>query len=39
MVDQFDQGMVLKPAVKVQKVARSGDPEGAVTDHVPRDNH
>lgn len=31
MVDQFDQGMVLKPAVKYQDVAhRSG---------VPRDNH
>jgi dihydroxy-acid dehydratase len=39
MVDQFDQGMVLKPAVKFQKVARGGDPDGSVTDHVPRDNH
>ena len=39
IVDQFDQGMVLKPAVGFQKVARGGDPEGSVTDHVPRDNH
>ena len=39
MVDQFDQGMVLKPAVGFQKVARGGDPEGSVTDNVPRDNH
>ena len=39
IVDQFDQGMVLKPAVGFQKVARGGDPEGKVTDHVPRDNH
>ncbi len=39
MVDQFDQGMVLKPAVKFQKVARGGDPDSSVTDHVPRDNH
>jgi len=39
MVDQFDQGMVLKPAVKFQKVARGGDPDASVTDHVPRDNH
>ena len=39
MVDQFDQGMVLKPAVKFQKIARGGDPDGSVTDNVPRDNH
>ncbi len=39
IVDQFDQGMVLKPAIRFQKVARGGDPDGAVTDHVPRDNH
>ncbi len=39
MVDQFDQGMVLKPAVKFQKVARGGDPNGSVTENVPRDNH
>ena len=39
MVDQFDQGMVLKPAVKFQKVARGGDPDGSVTENVPRDNH
>ncbi len=31
MVDQFDQGMVLKPAVKYQRVAQTGG--------VPRDNH
>ena len=31
MVDQFDQGMVLKPAVKYQRVAQ--------TFGVPRDNH
>ncbi|MCX7306186.1 MAG: dihydroxy-acid dehydratase family protein [Hyphomicrobiales bacterium] len=31
MVDQFDQGMVLKPAVKYQHVAQ--------TSGVPRDNH
>ena len=31
MVDQFDQGMVLKPAVKYQRVAQ--------TMGVPRDNH
>lgn len=31
MVDQFDQGMVLKPAVKYQRVAQ--------TEGVPRDNH
>ncbi|UVK55156.1 dihydroxy-acid dehydratase family protein [Mesorhizobium sp. AR02] len=31
MVDQFDQGMVLKPAVKYQDVAH--------TSGVPRDNH
>jgi len=31
MVDQFDQGMVLKPAVKYQRVAQ--------TQGVPRDNH
>lgn len=39
IVDQFDQGMVLKPAVKFQKVARGGDPDGKVTENVPRDNH
>lgn len=39
IVDQFDQGMVLKPAVKFQKVARGGDPDGSVTENVPRDNH
>jgi len=39
MVDQFDQGMVLKPAVKFQKVARGGDPNGSLTENVPRDNH
>ncbi|NKB47759.1 MAG: dihydroxy-acid dehydratase [Alphaproteobacteria bacterium] len=39
VVDQFDQGMVLKPAVKFQKVARGGDPAGSLTDNVPRDNH
>jgi len=39
LVDQFDEGMVLKPAVKFQKVARGGDPDGSVTEHVPRDNH
>jgi dihydroxy-acid dehydratase len=31
MVDQLDQGMVLKPAVRFQKVAQ--------TMGVPRDNH
>ncbi len=31
MVDQFDEGMVLKPAVKYQRVAQ--------TMGVPRDNH
>ena len=31
MVDQFDEGMVLKPAVKYQDVAH--------TSGVPRDNH
>lgn len=31
IVDQFDQGMVLKPAVKYQRVAK--------TKGVPRDNH
>ena len=31
MVDQFDQGMVLKPAVKYQHIAQ--------TSGVPRDNH
>ena len=31
MVDQFDEGMVLKPAIKFQKVAQ--------TFGVPRDNH
>jgi dihydroxy-acid dehydratase len=31
MVDQFDHGMVLKPAVKYQRVAQTGG--------VPRDNH
>ena len=31
MVDQFDEGMVLKPAVKYQRVAQ--------TRGVPRDNH
>ena len=31
MVDQFDHGMVLKPAVKYQRVAQ--------TFGVPRDNH
>ena len=31
MVDQFDEGMVLKPAVKYQRVAQSMG--------VPRDNH
>ena len=31
MVDQFDEGMVLKPAVKYQRVAQSKG--------VPRDNH
>jgi dihydroxy-acid dehydratase len=39
IVDQFDQGMVLKPAVKFQKVARGGDSDGSVTENVPRDNH
>ncbi|MCZ6453951.1 MAG: dihydroxy-acid dehydratase family protein [Alphaproteobacteria bacterium] len=39
IVDQFDQGMVLKPAVKFQKVARGGDPDGSITENVPRDNH
>ncbi|MCZ6839059.1 MAG: dihydroxy-acid dehydratase family protein [Alphaproteobacteria bacterium] len=39
IVDQFDQGMVLKPAVNFQKVARGGDPDGSVTENVPRDNH
>ena len=39
IVDQFDQGMVLKPAVGFQKVARGGDADASVTDHVPRDNH
>jgi dihydroxy-acid dehydratase len=31
MVEQFDEGMVLKPAVKYQRVAQTGG--------VPRDNH
>ena len=31
MVDQFDQGMVLKPAVKYQHIAQTAG--------VPRDNH
>jgi len=31
MVDQFDRGMVLKPAVKYQDVAHTAG--------VPRDNH
>ncbi len=31
MVEQFDEGMVLKPAVKYQRVAQSMG--------VPRDNH
>jgi dihydroxy-acid dehydratase len=31
MVDQLDEGMVLKPAVKYQKVAQLSG--------VPRDNH
>ena len=31
MVDQFDQGMVLKPAVKYQKIAQQSG--------VPRNNH
>ena len=31
MVDQLGQGMVLKPAVKYQRVAQ--------TQGVPRDNH
>ena len=31
MVDQFDEGMVLKPAIKYQRVAQ--------TMGVPRDNH
>jgi dihydroxy-acid dehydratase len=30
MIDQLAQGMVLKPAVKYQRVAQNG---------VPRDNH
>ena len=30
MVDQLSDGMVLKPAVKYQRVAQTG---------VPRDNH
>lgn len=32
IVDQFDEGMVLKPAVKYQRVAQQGD-------GYPRDNH
>ena len=38
MVDQFDQGMVLKPAVKYQRIAQE---PGAVNapPGVPRDNH
>ncbi len=39
MVDQFDQGMVLKPAVKFQKVSRGGEAGGSLTENVPRDNH
>ena len=39
LIDQFDQGMVLKPAIKFQKVARGGDPDSPVTKHIPRDNH
>jgi dihydroxy-acid dehydratase len=31
MIEQFDEGMVLKPAVKYQRVAQTGG--------VPRDNH
>jgi dihydroxy-acid dehydratase len=31
MVEQFDEGMVLKPAVKYQRVAQTGG--------IPRDNH
>jgi dihydroxy-acid dehydratase len=31
MIEQFDEGMVLKPAVKFQRVAQTGG--------VPRDNH
>ena len=39
IVDQFDKGMVLKPAVGFQKVARGGNPDSATTENVPRDNH
>ena len=31
MVEQFDEGMVLKPAIKYQRVAQTAG--------VPRDNH
>jgi dihydroxy-acid dehydratase len=31
LVEQFDEGMVLKPAVKFQRVAQRGG--------IPRDNH
>ena len=31
MVDEFSEGMVLKPAVKYQKIAK--------TKGIPRDNH
>lgn len=39
IVDQFDKGMVLKPAVRFQKVARGGNPDSTTTENVPRDNH
>ena len=39
IVDQFDEGMVLKPAVKYQKVATGEPRERGNTPPVPRDNH
>ena len=39
IVDQFDEGMVLKPAVKYQKVATGETRERGNTPPVPRDNH
>jgi dihydroxy-acid dehydratase len=38
IVDQFDNGMVLKPAVKYQKIGQKKGAEGAPKG-VPRDNH
>ena len=40
IVEQFDEGMVLKPAVKYQKLAQGGDPRNrGNVPIIPRDNH